>query len=295
MNTLESTQRNRGPRHRARALMRAFGVLGAVALALGLMATSSAQAGPPVWRDEFDSELPDPAWFWVNENPDGWSLITDPPGFLRISTSPYPTGGENLLLRSGAQGNFTIETRVLFEPSSNFQFAGLVIYQDEANFLQFGRAFAFGDICPVCIGNGIYFDNFQEGGLVGGNFVTGTELAGEAYLRLELRGRRVTAFYSANGEDWQRIGRHEVPPSFRVSAVGLTSSQNYGGEENARVALNITRAEWQRLGVLANVEPLEQGRHRGNHAAGRRSATGSELQEAREIVRRWIVAFGRVV
>jgi len=71
--------------------------------------------------------------------------------------------------------------------------------------------------------------------------------------------------------------------------------KHYGSEDKARVALSITRAEWQRLGVLANVEPLEQGRHRGNHAAGRRSATGSELQEAREIVRRWIIAFGRVV
>lgn len=71
--------------------------------------------------------------------------------------------------------------------------------------------------------------------------------------------------------------------------------KHYGGEDAARVALNITEAEWKRLGVLANVEPLEQGRHRGNHAAGRRSATESELQEARKIVRRWIIAFGRVV
>jgi hypothetical protein len=71
--------------------------------------------------------------------------------------------------------------------------------------------------------------------------------------------------------------------------------KHYGGEDKARVALNITRPEWQRLGVLANVEPLEQGRHRGNHATGRRSASESELQEAREIVRRWIIAFGRVV
>jgi hypothetical protein len=71
--------------------------------------------------------------------------------------------------------------------------------------------------------------------------------------------------------------------------------KHYGNEDKARLALNITKPEWQRLGVLANVEPLEQGRHRGNHAVGRRSATESELQEAREIVCRWIIAFGRVV
>jgi len=70
--------------------------------------------------------------------------------------------------------------------------------------------------------------------------------------------------------------------------------EHYGGEDNAtRRALNISETEWKRLGILANAEPLEQGRHRGKHAAGRRSATESELQEAREIVRRWIIAFGR--
>jgi regulation of enolase protein 1 (concanavalin A-like superfamily) len=207
--------------------MRAFGVLGAVALALGLMATSSAQAGPPVWRDEFDSELPDPAWFWVNENPDGWSLITDPPGFLRISTSPYPTGGENLLLRSGAQGNFTIETRVLFEPLANFQFAGLVVYQDQGNFLQFGRAVC--DLAVVCVGNGVYFDRMHDGGLIGSNFATATVAPNEAFLRLERRGRNLVAFYSEDGTQWREIGRHRVPASFQVNAVGLTSSQDYSG------------------------------------------------------------------
>ncbi len=32
--------------------------------------------------------------------------------------------------------------------------------------------------------------------------------------------------------------------------------KHYGGEDAARVALNITEADWKRLGVLANVEPL---------------------------------------
>lgn len=69
----------------------------------------------------------------------------------------------------------------------------------------------------------------------------------------------------------------------------------YGGEQNACAAMNITRSEWQRVGVLANVEPLEEGRHRGKHVAGRRGATGEELNEARSIVRRWIIAFAQTL
>jgi hypothetical protein len=72
-------------------------------------------------------------------------------------------------------------------------------------------------------------------------------------------------------------------------------SQHYGGEQNARAALNINRAEWQRLGFLANIEPLEQGRHRGKNIGGERAASSVELEEARNIVRNWIIAFARTL
>jgi hypothetical protein len=184
----------------------------------------SARAGPPVWQDSFGIEDLDPAWFWLNEKPEAWSL-TENPGYLRIRAASLPTGEENLLLRPGAEGNFAIETHVLFEPYSNFQFAGLVIFQDQANFLQLGRAYC--DVEDTCIGNGIYFDNIRNGDLAGGNFATTTKAMSDGFLRIELKGRKITAFYSEDGESWQEIGRHEVPSSFRANAVGLSSSQDY--------------------------------------------------------------------
>ncbi len=131
-----------------------------VVLAIGLAALGSAapsatpaiRTSPPVWDDQFDGETLDPVWYWVNEDPDRWTL-TESPGSLRIYASPLPTGGEDLLLRAGAEGNLTIETHVLFEPSRNFQLAGLVIFQDGSNFLQLGRAFC--DLADICVGNGI--------------------------------------------------------------------------------------------------------------------------------------------
>jgi hypothetical protein len=70
---------------------------------------------------------------------------------------------------------------------------------------------------------------------------------------------------------------------------------HYEGEQNARAALSISRSEWQRLGVLANVEPLEQGRHRGGHVSGRRVATLGELEEARSIARKWMIVFASLI
>jgi hypothetical protein len=72
-------------------------------------------------------------------------------------------------------------------------------------------------------------------------------------------------------------------------------SAYFGGEQLTRTALGIRKSEWQRLGSLANAEPLEQSRHRGKHLLQRRSATQEELNDARELVRKWIIAFARTV
>jgi regulation of enolase protein 1 (concanavalin A-like superfamily) len=184
-------------------------------------------APPPApWRDEFEGLLAD-GWYWVNENPNEWNL-TENPGSLRIYASPFVTGDENLLLRPVAPGDFMIKTRVLFEPDTNFQFAGLVIWQDENNFLQLGRAFC--DIEEICVGNGIYFDKILGGGWMDGNFATQFDNPfnpADSYLRLERRGDMVRAFYSHEGITWTEIGTHWIPPDFQVNGVGLTASQDY--------------------------------------------------------------------
>jgi hypothetical protein len=210
---------------------RQLNITAVIVIAAFLLSAATGYAGQPVWVDNFDSEVLDPTWFWVNENPERWNL-SEEPGYMRIYASALPTGGENLLMRPGAEGNFTIETHVFFEPIRNFQLAGLVIYQDEANFIQLGRAYAEPGICPTCYGNGIYFDQLQGGEMVGGNFATQTDLQNEAFLRLELKGNRVTAFYGSDSTDWMEIGEHQLPGGFKVNAVGLTASQDFWMEDD---------------------------------------------------------------
>jgi hypothetical protein len=74
-------------------------------------------------------------------------------------------------------------------------------------------------------------------------------------------------------------------PILRMSSSTLYEirdalSQHFGGEDLARTALRISKTEWQRLAALANVEPLEQGRHRGRHPDGRRAATQQSCRTA---------------
>ena len=176
-----------------------------------------------VWRDEFDNKISEP-WFWINENATLWSL-TERPGFLRMYASSNTSKKENRLLRPVAQGDFTIETHQIFEPDTNFQFAGLAIYQDADSYLAFGRAFC--DTPGACVGNGIYFDAILGGKGGGSNFGTLVDRPGEAYLRLVRRGNQVTGFYSSNGTSWKEIGTHEIPSDFQVNGVGLIASGDF--------------------------------------------------------------------
>lgn len=59
----------------------------------------------------------------------------------------------------------------------------------------------------------------------------------------------------------------------------------FGSEKAVRTALGISRANWSRLGQLANDEPLKQGRHRGKKVGILRDVTEGELNEARSIAR----------
>jgi hypothetical protein len=69
-------------------------------------------------------------------------------------------------------------------------------------------------------------------------------------------------------------------------------THHYLGERRAQKALRISNSQWKRLGILANVEPLAQSRHRGKHQAeNRRPATERELEEARSLAREWIEKF----
>jgi len=196
-----------------------------LAMAFPAMGSASAQESTAFsGRDEFNGSLAE-GWDWINENPEKWNLMENP-GFLRIYASPYEVDGPpaNKLMRNVTQHDFTIETRVLFEPQTNFQFAGLTIFQDDGNALSLGRAFC--DTPDVCVGNGIYFD-YVHGDEWGNNFGTTVGNNNEAYLRLERRDDMVKAFYSYEGFTWYEIGTHWIPSDFQVNGVGLVAVGDY--------------------------------------------------------------------
>lgn len=58
----------------------------------------------------------------------------------------------------------------------------------------------------------------------------------------------------------------------------------FGSKKNAIRELDITNAQWDEIGQLANALPLKQGRHRGKAAGALRNAEITELEKARKSV-----------
>jgi beta-xylosidase len=187
---------------------------------------------PGRFRDDFDGVLA-AGWSWIREDPTHWNQ-TDAPGALRIVLQPGGIGSiagslaNNLLLRQAPDGDFEIATLVRFTPTSDFQYAGLLIYQDDANGLQLGRAF-----CSApggCAGNGIYFDRARHGEF-GENYATATANQSEAHLRLRREGAIYTGIYSEDGANWIVIGQHTA--DLTSLRVGLIAAQAYEAETTA--------------------------------------------------------------
>lgn len=171
----------------------------------------------------------------MREDPTHWSL-TERPGFLRITTQQgglfyASNNARNLLVQDAPAGDFEIRTRIIFTPTENFQMAGLLVYQDDDNFLMLSRAYC-GISPPTCVGNGIYFDLEEQGTSVGDDFTMSTTVLGEAHLLLVRRGNVYTGYFSEDGEEWAIVGEHMVGPGFTPTKIGLaTGDGNQGASE----------------------------------------------------------------
>lgn len=194
---------------------------------------SEPQLASSTFRDDFDGTM-DIGWAWFKSTEPGYSL-THTPGVLRLNlsqgtffASPPP---ENLLLRPAPTGTFDLTTYLRFNPHNNFEIAGLVVLFDDDSVLQFGRGFCYTDATsPSCIGDGLYFDNIQDGSPVGGNFATPSVLGLDYVLRLQRTGNSYTASYTDSNGTGGVVGSHTVdktPLSIGLIAAQSTVAQPY--------------------------------------------------------------------
>ena len=181
---------------------------------------------PKFFRDDFNGAL-DPQWRWIREDPRNWSLTTTP-GSLQINVGGgYVVAGTNfnLLLRPAPADDFQIETQINFRPESNYQFAGLIIYESDANFIQAGHEY-----CKSfdCVGAGLYMDYYKKGVVVKPDFGQTYKEADPILLRLSRRSGSYTFEASTDGKVWFTIGSHTS--DMKPIQIGLVTGQRVKGD-----------------------------------------------------------------
>lgn len=181
---------------------------------------------PNLFRDDFNQTL-DEGWSWLREDTLHWSL-TNAPGSLQINVSDgyiAAHNNSNLLLRPAPVGDFQIETQITFRPLDNFQFAGLIIYQSDSNFIQAGREF-----CNAvgCMGEGLYMETYQKGVIVKPGVGVPFREDIPILIRLSRRGETYTFGASTDGKVWFSIG--SLTNDMEPLQIGLVTGKGIRGE-----------------------------------------------------------------
>jgi len=166
-----------------------------------------------VWVDNFEESLLDDAWLWIGNDPSHWSL-TARSGYLMITTtsSSGPEDPVNELLQPLPAADFSIQTRLSFNPIQDFHFAGLMILRNGDNFVRLGELYSGAAGGPL-----VAFDKKQSGAW--------SDLSVKRpdqeflYLRIDRFGSTFDGYLSSDGIDWILLGSHTV--QFTPTRVGL--------------------------------------------------------------------------
>jgi glucosylceramidase len=192
--------------------------------------TSTPTPTPVSGSDSFNSSTLGSQWSWVRQDNTHWSL-TAASGYMRITTqygdiwTTY-ADAKNILLQN-ISGDWTISTKVTFsaKPSVNWQQAGLIVYQDDNNYLKISRVYNNGN-------------EIQLGKEIGGSYsdqkgtdnISGTTI----YFKITKSGSNYSAYMSSDGTTYTQVGTTQSI-TFSSVKVGLIAINGWAtvGEVNA--------------------------------------------------------------
>ena len=230
------------------------------------------------YDDEFETGSLAPVWSIVREEPShhfmGGIAVRRFSGYLGIDMQPgdleSANNARNLILRSTPAGDFAAETTAtIYVPlNANYQQGGLIVYQDDDNYVKISHVFR----------DGLRLEFEAE---VGGSVVRRDSvwLVDPARLRLERRGNSYAASYSPSGTTWYPLGQ-PVSASWPSARVGFAAYAGPATTQQPTVAFNWLRVSDPCPVVSVVVEPAGAGSVSAAGAAcgGERYRPGSPLR-----------------
>jgi hypothetical protein len=186
------------------------------------------------FSDEFDSGL-NPGWVLEDPGNDARYNVAERPGFLHIAVPPCAPSqqcndlfpGNNFAAPRFVQhinGDFTVMTRLDFDPHYQYQGAGILVWQDENNFLRLERS--RGDV--VNNKPGVHLDKREKSGPY--TAIPSTEVQPTNATQVELRMKRVgdhfTASWREPGGIWRLVGETDIHLSDIKVGLDLIAQHN---------------------------------------------------------------------
>lgn len=174
--------------------------------------------------DEFNQNTQGKQWHWLRENPTSWSLSKLAGSMVIVSDSgdiaETSNMAKNMLLQS-ANTDWTMETKIVCsrKPSGFSQNAGILAYQDDDNFVRLAYKATFGRRGPGGPGgSGVQPGTVELLVENGGDQKSSVTLSMEGIiqknntliLRLVKKSNEYTAFCSADGKKFEKVGSADV-------------------------------------------------------------------------------------
>lgn len=174
-----------------------------------------------VEKDAFTSEMLDPMWFQIRTPQEKWYKATSEG--LELKARPqsiYERGNPSCLLRWIKNNSFTAEVAVDFEPKTDDELAGLVLYQNET--------------CNYVAGNtkcGVELSVHDKGGRR--VLAQAPDVNAKKFRAVARRGA-IRFYFSEDGERWQALGDSydakvlttDYAGGFVGTAVGVYATSN---------------------------------------------------------------------
>jgi arabinan endo-1,5-alpha-L-arabinosidase len=222
------------------------------------------------YSDEFNSATLGPQWSWIRENPANWSLNPSAGTLTIVATGGdlYQTvnTAQNILVENAPPADFMAETKVQFNPTQNYEQAGLLLYQNDDTYLRLvGEFNSQGDETEWAKETLVTssYTNFNCGSaypantcpIYGSGFleVPGFSPAAKAvggsgvwtWLRIVKRGDLVTAYTSIDGRTWLQGA------TYNLSGFSQTGSLKIGLMAITPVANTVKPAQFDYVRVYA--------------------------------------------
>ena len=162
-------------------------------------------------------------------NRDKWTVVREDPAFMNVSGGSLNITSQNFDIHGGGSGlrnivhqplptsgPWTAIIRANWDPTTNYNNAGLMVYSDDANFIKAGMVWS----------GGRRFEAFKElnntpTGLGAATGVLPAAFPSTWYLRLQSDGNTIQPAYSADGQTWTNYGSTTNLTSLTAPKIGV--------------------------------------------------------------------------